>query len=73
MGRRSYQQLFELTIQSVLDREIPRNVENIRRMVSDKIGRRVSWNTVKKYLENLRDQGRVEEIHSGKILLYKLR
>jgi len=73
MGRRSQQRLFESLILSVLDKTIPANVEAVRRGVSLKLGREVSWNTVKKYLISLRDEGKVEEIHSGKILLYKLR
>jgi hypothetical protein len=73
MPRRSYQQLFELAILSVLDKVIPRNVEDIRRKVSEKIGRDVSWNTVKKYLITLRDSQKIEEIHSGKLLLYKIK
>ena len=73
MGRKSYQHLFENLIKSVLDNIIPSNVEAIRRKVSQKLGRQVSWNTIKKYLLSLRDEGVVEEIHSGKIILYKLK
>jgi hypothetical protein len=73
MPRRPYQQLFELTILSVLDKIIARNVEDIRRKVSEKIGRSVSWNTVKKYLITLRDSQKIEEVHLGKLLLYKLK
>ena len=73
MPRRGYQQLFELAIISVLDKTLPTNVEDIRRKVSEKIGRRVSWNTIKKYLKTLRDSQKIDEIHSGKIEVYKLR
>ena len=73
MGRKSYQQLFESLIKTVLDNTIPNNVEAIRRKVSKKLGYETSWNTVKKYLLSLRDEGVVEEIHSGKIILYKLK
>ena len=71
MARRPYRQLFETLILNVLDNVIPMNVEAIRRGVSEKLGREVSWNTIKKYLESLRDDGSVEEIHTGKLLLYK--
>jgi hypothetical protein len=73
MPRRSYQQLFELAILSVLDKTIARNVEDIRRKVSEKLGKPVSWNTVKKYLITLRDAQKIEEVHIGKLLLYKLK
>lgn len=73
MPRKPLQHLFELAIISVLDKLIPRNVEDIRKMVSKKIGREVSWNTIKKYLLTLRDSQRVEEIHAGKLVLYKLK
>ena len=73
MPRRGYQQLFELAILSVLDKTLPTNVEDIRRKVSEKVGRKVSWNTIKKYLQTLRDSQRIDEIHSGKMEVYKLR
>jgi hypothetical protein len=73
MPRRPYRQLFELAILSVLDKTIPSNVEDVRRKVSEKLGRSVSWNTVKKYLITLRDSQKIEEIHLGKLLLYKLK
>ncbi len=73
MPRRGYQQLFEIAIISVLDQNIPTNVEDIRRKVSEKIGRKVSWNTIKKYLRTLRDSQKIEEIHSGKMEVYKLK
>jgi DNA-binding transcriptional ArsR family regulator len=73
MPRKPCRELFEPLIQSVLDRNIPLNVENIRRLVSEKIDREVSWNTVKKYLEYLRDSGKIIEIRVGKLFLYKLR
>ncbi len=73
MPRRGYQQLFELAITSILDRNLPTNVEDIRRKVSEKIGRKVSWNTIKKYLRTLRDSQKIDEIHSGKMEVYKLK
>jgi hypothetical protein len=73
MPRRPYRQLFELAILSVLDKTIASNVEDVRRKVSEKLGRSVSWNTVKKYLITLRDSQKIEEIHLGKLLLYKLK
>jgi len=73
MGRKPYRQLFETLILSILDKNIPMNVEAIRRAVSSKLGREVSWNTIKKYLLSLRDDGAIEEVYSGKILLYKLK
>jgi len=56
---------------SVLDTHIPSNVEAIKRVVSVKVGKEVSWNTVKKYLEELVEEGKVEKIKAGKILMYK--
>jgi Mn-dependent DtxR family transcriptional regulator len=50
---------------------IPSNVEAIKRAVSIKIGKEVSWNTVKKYLEELVEEGKIEKIKAGKILMYK--
>ena len=73
MPRRGYQQIFELAIVSVLDRNLPTNVEDVRRKVSEKVGRRVSWNTIKKYLRTLRDSQKIDEMHAGKMELYKLR
>jgi DNA-binding transcriptional ArsR family regulator len=73
MPRRSYQQLFELAILSVLDKTIARNVEDIRRKVSEKLGKSVSWNTIKKYLITLRDAQKIEEVHIGKLVLYRLK
>jgi len=71
MARRANRQLFELAIASVLDQAIPKNVEDIRRAVSEKLGKEASWNTVKKYLITLRDTQKIEELHAGKLLLYK--
>ena len=72
MARKPLQQFFELVILSVLD-ELPKNIEDIRRTVSDKIGRQVSWNTTAKYLLTLRDTARIEEVHTGKMVLYKIK
>ena len=72
MPRKPLQQFFELAIVSVLD-ELPRNIEDIRRSISEKIGRDVSWNTTAKYLLTLRDTSRIEEVHTGKMVLYKIK
>jgi len=73
MGRIPYRHFFRPLIFSVLDSHIPLNVEAIRRVISIKIGKDVSWNTVKKYLEELVKEGKVEKIQAGKILMYKKR
>jgi DNA-binding transcriptional ArsR family regulator len=62
-----------LAILSVLDKTIARNVEDIRRKVSEKLGKSVSWNTIKKYLITLRDAQKIEEVHIGKLVLYRLK
>lgn len=71
MGRIPYRRFFYQVILSVLDTSIPLNVEAIRRAVSIKLGKDVSWNTVKKYLDELVETGRIEQIQAGKILMYK--
>jgi hypothetical protein len=65
--------MFELAIESVLDKNIPKNVDAIKREVSQKLNKEVSWNTIKKYLITLRDSEKIIELHAGKLLLYKLR
>ena len=71
MGRKPYRQIFYTLLLSVLDTVIPQNIEAIRRHVSIKAGRNVSWNTVEKYLEELAEMGKVEKIQAGKIWMYK--
>ena len=66
-----YRHFFHPLLLSVLDPHIPLNIEAIRRAVSVKLGKNVSWNTVRKYLEELVKEGKVEKIHAGKILMYK--
>jgi len=71
MGRTPYRHFFHPLLLNVLDPHIPLNIEAIRRAVSIKLGKDVSWNTVKKYLEELVKEGKVEKVHAGKILMYK--
>jgi hypothetical protein len=71
MGRIPYRHFFHHLLLSVLDVYIPLNVEAIKRAVSTKLGREVSWNTVKKYLIELVEEGKIEEVRAGKILMYK--
>jgi len=73
MARKSLQTLFELAILSVLDKNIPKNIEDVKRGVSKKIGKETSWNTIRKYLLTLRDTQKIEEIHTGKLVLYRLK
>jgi len=73
MGRTPYRHFFHPLLLSVLDTHIPLNIEAIRRAVSIKIGKDVSWNTVRKYLEELVKEGKVEKVQAGKILMYKKR
>jgi len=71
MGRIPYRHFFHHLLLGVLDVHIPLNVEAIKRAVSTKLGREVSWNTVKKYLIELVEEGKIEEVRAGKILMYK--
>lgn len=71
MGRKPYRQFFYTLLLSILDENIPQNIEAIRRHVSIKVGREVSWNTVKKYIDELIEMGKVEQIQAGKILMFK--
>ena len=73
MGRKPKQVIIELAIKTVLDASVQMNVETIRKRVSDKLGKNVSWNTVKKYLITLKNNQVVEEKHSGAMVLYRLR
>lgn len=71
MGRRPYRQVFYSLLLSVLSEEIPQNIEAIRRHVSIKVGKEISWNTVKKYIDELVEMGKIEKVQAGKILMYK--
>jgi len=71
MGRTPYRHFFRSLLLNILDSHIPLNVEAIRRAVSIKLGKDVSWNTVRKYLEELVKEGKVEKVQAGKILMYK--
>lgn len=74
MGRKPFGRLFEALILSCLDKSFPKTVEAVRREAARKLNRPgLSWHTVRKYLEFLRDSGMVEEIRAGKILTYRLR
>nr|MCC5994237.1 hypothetical protein [Candidatus Aenigmarchaeota archaeon] len=73
MGRVAYRHFFYPLLLNILDSTVPLNVEAIRRSASEKLGKNVSWNTVKKYLEELVREGKVEKIQAGKILMYKKR
>jgi hypothetical protein len=71
MGRIPYRHFLTVILLNTLDPTIPLNVEAIKRAVSIKVGKEVSWNTVKKYLEELANEGKIEKIKAGKILMYK--
>jgi len=71
MGRTPYRHFFHPLLLNILDSYIPLNIEAIRRAVSIKLGKDVSWNTVRKYLEELVKEGKVEKVQAGKILMYK--
>ncbi|MEM5832085.1 MAG: hypothetical protein QXI09_01950 [Candidatus Aenigmatarchaeota archaeon] len=73
MGRRPYRQIIYNLLLSILSEEIPQNIEAIRRHLSIKIGKELSWNTVKKYVDELVEMGKVDKIQAGKILMYKKR
>ncbi|MEM5815194.1 MAG: hypothetical protein QXD89_01760 [Candidatus Aenigmatarchaeota archaeon] len=71
MGRKPYRQIFYSLLLSVLDEHIPQNIESIRRLVSVKAGKNVSWNTIKKYVDELIEIGRIEKIQAGKIWMFR--
>lgn len=74
MPRRPFGKFFELIILNCLDYSIPRTSEFIRKNVAQKLDKPgLSWHTVKKYLSFLRDAQKVEEIHVGKIITYRLK
>lgn len=74
MPRRPFGRLFEAVVLGCLDPSIPRTSEFIRRAVAEKLEKPgLSWHTIKKYLIFLRDAQKVEEIHIGKIITYRLR
>ncbi|MCX7911066.1 MAG: hypothetical protein N2505_05760 [Endomicrobia bacterium] len=71
MGRKPYRQVFYSILLSVLDEHIPQNIEAIRRHVSIKVGKEVSWNTIKKYVDELVEMGKIEKIQAGKIWMFR--
>lgn len=74
MPRRPFGRMFELLILNQLDLTVPRTTEWIRNSVSEKLEKPgLSWHTIRKYLTALRDSQKIEEIHAGKIVTYKLR
>lgn len=74
MGRKPLGRMFELLILGSLDSTFPRTIEYVRNHVSQKLNKPgLSWHTIRKYLIVLRDTGVVEEVHSGKIITYKLK
>lgn len=74
MPRKPLGRMFELLILNQLDTTVPRTTEWIRNAISEKLGEPgLSWHTVKKYLIALRDSQKVEEVHVGKTVTYRLR
>lgn len=74
MARKPFGRMFELLVLSCLDGVIPHTTEHIRDALSQKLGRPgLSWHTVRKYLQWLRDSQKIEEIHTGKITTYRLK
>ncbi|MEM5794341.1 MAG: hypothetical protein QXS48_01135 [Candidatus Aenigmatarchaeota archaeon] len=58
-----------LIIEVLREINTPISINAIRNMVSKRIGKEVSWNTISKYLEELVEVGKVESIptpHSKK-------
>lgn len=74
MPRRPFGKFFELALLGCLDYSIPRTSEFIRKSISEKLGKPgISWHTVNKYLIQLRDSQKIEEVRIGKTTTYKLR
>lgn len=74
MPRKPYGKFFEVVLLSCLDATIPRTSEAIRKMVAEKLDKPgISWHTIRKYLNFLRDAQKVEEVHVGKTIVYKLK
>jgi len=74
MPRKPFGRMFELLILNSLDTIIPHTIEHVRSKVSEKLGKKgLSWHTIRKYLIALRDSQQIEEVHSGKVVTYRLR
>ena len=74
MARKPFGRMFELLVINCLDGVAPHTAEHIRNVLSEKLGKPgLSWHTVKKYLNWLRDSQKIEELHSGKITTYRLK
>jgi len=74
MPRRPFGKFFELALLSCLDYSIPRTTEFIRNNMAEKLGKPgISWHTVNKYLVQLRDAQKIEEVRVGKTTTYKLK
>lgn len=81
-GRRSKRELIQTNILEILSSStVPLNISALRRLISQKINQRISWNTVQKYLDELVQVNRIQPIstpHSkieGKdgLTLYKIK
>ena len=60
-GRPSVRSLIQTNILEVLSSsQIPLTVSSLAKMISTKVGRVVSWNTVQKYLDELVQLGKIQ-------------
>lgn len=69
-GRPAIRSLIQsLIIECLQEVDMPISIESLRKKVSEKFGKSVSWNTVQKYLQELVELGKIEAIstpHSKK-------
>jgi hypothetical protein len=62
-GRRPKREIIQSNIyEALLTTSTQHTTSSLRRMVSDKLGQRVSWNTIQKYLDELVQANRVQMI-----------
>lgn len=60
-GRPSVRNLIQTNIIEVLSSsQIPLTVSSLAKMISPRVGRTVSWNTVQKYLDELIQLGKIQ-------------
>lgn len=81
-GRPSLRQVVkENILQTLEETNLPLNIHSLTKKISEKIGRNLSWNTTRKYLQELVEVDKVEALrvmHSKKkegfgLTLYKLK
>ena len=62
-GRRSKREVIQTNILEILNSSsIPFNTSTLRRLISQKLGQNISWNTIQKYLEELVQVNKIQPI-----------